>query len=305
MGEPYSQEQLNELYIEGENRFENSVPPGYKDIDKGDAKRYFDGLDYTKKYGDLVLWKQIIDFAKSKKTDIIFVTDDNKEDWWLISHGKTLGPHPEIIQEFKRETDGNNIYIYKTKQFLESCKDSETFLIPSARIDKAIDSINQYKKSVKDNEEALNAQLQKEKLEFEEELKKEIKMKSLGLSSEYLKEYNKKTKFNFLRTYQITALVDKDVNDSYRLLSKRIVNTHSKLYNYEPYSVRIAGQGNIGSSSDVLKINIKSPEEIHTNLFKKLLNDSCDVKTIYILEMKEISIEDLNEFAFTETNLHE
>ncbi|AMQ71349.1 PIN-like domain-containing protein [Bacillus amyloliquefaciens] len=111
IGEPYSQEQLNDIYKDGEIRFENLVPPGFKDIDKGDSKRYFDGLHYTKKYGDLVLWKQIIDFAKSKKTDIIFVTDDKKEDWWSISHGKTLGPHPELIQEFRRETGGNNIYI--------------------------------------------------------------------------------------------------------------------------------------------------------------------------------------------------
>lgn len=55
-------------------------------------------------YGDLIVWKQVIQKSKKDKINIILVTDDLKEDWWLKINGKTIGPRFELIKEFHIET---------------------------------------------------------------------------------------------------------------------------------------------------------------------------------------------------------
>lgn len=97
------------LCEEGETRYSNKIPPGYKDKKK-------QGED---KYGDLIIWKEIISWAKENKKSIIFVTNDEKEDWIFKCEGRTIGPHQELISEFNKETDGQKLLIYKLHQFLE------------------------------------------------------------------------------------------------------------------------------------------------------------------------------------------
>ena len=60
-------------------------------------------------YGDLILWFQIIDYAKEKKCPIIFVTNDVKEDWWQQEKDdKTKDtPRHELLYEFKDKTSQN------------------------------------------------------------------------------------------------------------------------------------------------------------------------------------------------------
>ena len=53
---------------EGQIRYDNLIPPGFRDSAKvGEAK-----------YGDLFVWKDIIAIAKEKNTNIIFVCNDTK-----------------------------------------------------------------------------------------------------------------------------------------------------------------------------------------------------------------------------------
>ncbi|WP_282178748.1 PIN domain-containing protein [Maribacter stanieri] len=111
VGEPYSEEKLFEIYEEGAKRYKKKLPPGYMDSDKLGAG---DGSAF----GDLIIWKQIIDFSLSKKRDIIFITEDKKEDWWLISKGKTIGPRPELLKEFLNLTK-QRIQIYQPSLFLK------------------------------------------------------------------------------------------------------------------------------------------------------------------------------------------
>ena len=53
--------------------------------------------------------------------DIIFVTEDAKEDWWDKKDGKRT-PHKELIREFCKETGGQYILMYQQKGFLEASK---------------------------------------------------------------------------------------------------------------------------------------------------------------------------------------
>lgn len=69
-------------------------------------------------YGDLLIWFQMIDKAKQSKMPIIFITDDNKSDWWYETKGSTLGPYPELIDEMYTKAQVA-FYMYRSNQFME------------------------------------------------------------------------------------------------------------------------------------------------------------------------------------------
>jgi hypothetical protein len=114
IGNRYSETELENKYKEAEQRLEWKIPPGYEDEDKKGPK----------KYGDTILWFQIIDYACSQRRPIVFVTDDTKEDWWLLhrdrpnqEHPQPLGPRPELIQEMFLKADVP-FYMYQGYQFV-------------------------------------------------------------------------------------------------------------------------------------------------------------------------------------------
>ncbi len=113
VGGEYKLEEFNKLIKEGEERFKLKVPPGYKDSSKKDASDLG-----ARQYGDLIVWKQIIDKAKESQKGIILVTDDRKEDWWMRFKGKTIQPRPELIKEFKNEVN-QEFHMYQSDRFLE------------------------------------------------------------------------------------------------------------------------------------------------------------------------------------------
>jgi hypothetical protein len=115
--EKYDDKRLEELFSDGAKRYKEKIPPGYKDRHKANDEDTF--ASKMRVYGDLIIWNQILDFAKNKQADIIFVTDDKKEDWWNVSStGKTIGPKPELIEEFENETK-QSILIYQADRFFE------------------------------------------------------------------------------------------------------------------------------------------------------------------------------------------
>lgn len=123
---PQKQEDLDKIYSEGEKRYEINMPPGYMDIEKEKANKphLFNQMEFKREYGDLILWYQLIDQAKNHENFkyIIFITDDNKEDWWWVvdSQGKkTIGPRPELVEEIKSKADVNIFYMYNTGRFLK------------------------------------------------------------------------------------------------------------------------------------------------------------------------------------------
>lgn len=120
IGEPPTKEELKKIYVDGEERYKSNYPPGYKDITKNQGQPYLhNGMSFQRKYGDLILWKQILKEVDSKKLKhIIFITADEKEDWWLIEHGKTLGARPELVEEICK-AGASIFYMYTPERFLE------------------------------------------------------------------------------------------------------------------------------------------------------------------------------------------
>jgi hypothetical protein len=120
---PSDQKAVDEIYSEGEVRYQNKIPPGYidKTNKKGGSYDYeYGGIKYKRLYGDLLIWKQILNEAKAKNLKhIILLTDDRKEDWWWIVGGKTLGPRPELYSEINRVAGVELLHIYTLERFLE------------------------------------------------------------------------------------------------------------------------------------------------------------------------------------------
>lgn len=100
-------EKLNDIMKEWESRYEKNIPPGFKDKNKKENK-----------YGDLILWYQIIEKAQNIKKPIILISDDVKEDWWLKKNGERLCPLPQLKKEMYDKA-GVDFHIYTIEKFLE------------------------------------------------------------------------------------------------------------------------------------------------------------------------------------------
>ncbi|WP_226619857.1 PIN-like domain-containing protein [Cytobacillus firmus] len=123
VGDFNTQAELNEIYTDGAKRYKSDIPPGYKDLnDKKGKVKYYNNTFLQSEYGDLIVWNQIIQKALSDNINIIFVTDDEKEDWWQIIGGKTIGPRIELLNEFKTKTN-KDVYLYKPYRFVEYAKE--------------------------------------------------------------------------------------------------------------------------------------------------------------------------------------
>lgn len=108
VGSPYDAEQLADARRRAAERYQREQPPGYEDKGKPEERRY----------GDVILWFQTMQFAKENRAPIMLITDDRKKDWWQIASGATIGPRIELRQEFAQEA-GVPFHMYNSEQFLK------------------------------------------------------------------------------------------------------------------------------------------------------------------------------------------
>ena len=155
-GKAFSQDRAQEIIALGEERYDAKIPPGYKDSNK-------DSLDDPlRKYGDLVVWLQLIDYAKENNCSVVFITDDKKEDWWLEQAGRTIGPRPELIEEFKSNA-GTEFWMYSVSKFLQESATRNKEEV-SSEVFEEIDSVRKFVEKIRVQfEESLS------RYDFEEE----------------------------------------------------------------------------------------------------------------------------------------
>ena len=114
IGAAPDEEMLKQLHEQAADRYAKKTPPGYSDLkDKG----------VPRAYGDYIVWRELMDIAKKEKKDFILVTDDSKDDWRLKLSGKTIGPRPELLEEFRRET-GQRVWLFTSEGFLIATKEA-------------------------------------------------------------------------------------------------------------------------------------------------------------------------------------
>ncbi|MRX52373.1 hypothetical protein GJU41_00185 [Bacillus idriensis] len=123
IGEPYSKEELSQIEKTAEERYKQKIPPGWEDgqgSNKKDAIRTFGEYQYNQKFGDFILWRHIIDRVRNstEKKPIIFITEDNKTDWWVKKRNRILRPQPHLLKEFYELTN-EDILIYRLDTFIQ------------------------------------------------------------------------------------------------------------------------------------------------------------------------------------------
>jgi len=114
IGAAPDEETLKQLHEQAADRYAKKTPPGYSDQKDKELPRA---------YGDYIVWRQLMDIAKKEKRDFILVTDDSKDDWRLKLSGKTIGPRPELLEEFRRET-GQRVWFFTSESFLIATKEA-------------------------------------------------------------------------------------------------------------------------------------------------------------------------------------
>lgn len=108
VGKPYTGTDRENALRKAQYRFELEIPPGFRDKGKG---------DYTQ-YGDAIIWLQLLDYTRHQRKPMIFVTGDEKDDWWNKNGSEKTGPKPELIQEMLDEA-GTRFYLYSPERFNE------------------------------------------------------------------------------------------------------------------------------------------------------------------------------------------
>jgi hypothetical protein len=90
------------------NRLKNKVPPGYKDSGKSDR-----GI------GDFLIWSVLLKLGEEKGRDLIFVTGDEKADWFVRSNNEGIYPRPELVDEYRRRSGGRSLALLSLSGFLK------------------------------------------------------------------------------------------------------------------------------------------------------------------------------------------
>lgn len=125
VGDNFSQADLDAIYVEGAERAEKKIPPGFKDV----QSKASSGDNY-RIYGDLILWKQILEKASADQRGIIFISDDKKEDWWVEFKGRKISPLPYLFQELNEKAK-KPFFMYTIDKFIEyASKFLETTVSP-------------------------------------------------------------------------------------------------------------------------------------------------------------------------------
>jgi hypothetical protein len=83
------------------------IPPGYKD-----GKKVQGGP------GDLLIWKTILAEGKAHNKDCIFVSAEEKPDWWVRNSG-AFQPRVELIEEYRSFTGGRTVHIVVLSKLLQ------------------------------------------------------------------------------------------------------------------------------------------------------------------------------------------
>lgn len=134
IGSEYEFSKIIEIVNQGELRYRNEIPPGYKDFNKKLG---------TQKFGDLIIWNQVIDLAKEFNKPIILVTNDVKEDWCHSSKRRNEQrierPREELIKEL-RDSANVGFWMYTFNQFLYHSKEMLNAQITKNVFDEAIEA---------------------------------------------------------------------------------------------------------------------------------------------------------------------
>ncbi|ACU37654.1 PIN-like domain-containing protein [Actinosynnema mirum] len=115
VGSPPSDEEWRQAVAEGKRRAAAEEPPGYCDKDKGDSSLPEGPA------GDYLVWTQLMGETAKRGTDVLFVTGDEKEDWWWRHKSDFYGPRIELSLELFRHC-GQRLHMIRPTELLKRAR---------------------------------------------------------------------------------------------------------------------------------------------------------------------------------------
>lgn len=109
IGEPYEQNQLEQLYQESEERHKQRRHPS---IDFSSSK------NIRIRHHRLIVWKQIERYAQEEQKPIVLVLNRITPNWFFIYNDAMVRPHQNLINEFIENTK-QNIYIITAHELID------------------------------------------------------------------------------------------------------------------------------------------------------------------------------------------
>lgn len=117
-------EELSQIDLAGATRYMDKIPPGYCDWDK-----------QNNKFGDLIIWKEILKKSQEEKKPLLFITRDKKEDWFKLEGNEIVGVRDELINESK---DNNaEVFVIYFNDFVRM-----SFQLVSKNVEELIDRLD-------------------------------------------------------------------------------------------------------------------------------------------------------------------
>lgn len=110
--EEFSIDDIYRLCADGKKRYDKRVPPGYKDaVNKSGVEAF----------GDFLIWKEALRYCQDRNKNLIFVTDDVKEDWYELeeSSKRRIGFRKELVKEFERTSNMKVIGVTSNEFFTD------------------------------------------------------------------------------------------------------------------------------------------------------------------------------------------
>lgn len=124
---------IKEWEKEGEKRYQNHLPPGYKDRNKSNGNQY----------GDFFIWKSVLEISQRDAKPVIFVTEDKKKDWFYQQNHA----HPFLLNEFILTTK-QHVLIYSLSDFIKDYGIYRKKSTKSDKIEKLQDIISANAKTI-------------------------------------------------------------------------------------------------------------------------------------------------------------
>jgi predicted nucleic acid-binding protein len=113
VGPPFDQSEYQRALTEARRRGKERIPPGYMDMGKEGAGPA----------GDYLVWAQLLIEAKRRQKAVLFVTSDNKEDWWRKDkNDESVGPRPELAEELRSIT-GQGLFMLPPDSLLNRARE--------------------------------------------------------------------------------------------------------------------------------------------------------------------------------------
>lgn len=227
-------------------------PPRYKDGGKDDT-----GI------GDFLIWKTLIHAGKEKNKNVIFVTGDQKSDWFIRGEREAIFVRPELIDEFRRECANQTLRLIKFDELLTEYNISEDII---KEVKRAESNDNKKSNTISNKIYSKSSSVRKDGVDYSTN-NGEIVLTDNGISF--------KVKFSKASDERIYVY---DSNGSYQI---------ARVKNSTPNEILIFD--NYDSTSNHYKI-----QKGEVFLYK---NENGDILAVRILEIKDDTRNDENDFV--------